>query len=166
MDEKPKNLFDIFKDVEPIPRLSIELVPKKSWYNNVRSNVKRKEWDLIRRKCYRKANYVCEICGETGLQQGEKHRIECHEIWDFNDLIHKQTLVGFIALCPYCHKVKHPGLASINGEGEIVIQQLMKVNKMTRDEVKRYSKKSFQKWNERNEFEWELDISYIKKYMK
>jgi 5-methylcytosine-specific restriction endonuclease McrA len=49
--------------------LTIELVPKTAWYTNVRSNVSKKEWDRIRKKSYQNAGHVCEICGDTGLNQ-------------------------------------------------------------------------------------------------
>jgi hypothetical protein len=47
-------------------KLTIELVPKTSWYSNVRSNVSKDEWDKIKKKCYIKANYKCEICNGIG----------------------------------------------------------------------------------------------------
>jgi hypothetical protein len=37
-------------------KLKIELVPTSSFYSNVRSNVSKKEWDIIRRRAYRNAN--------------------------------------------------------------------------------------------------------------
>ena len=67
-------------------KLTIELVPQTSWYTNVRSNVSKEQWDVIRKKCYAQANNVCEICGDTGKNQGYKHNVECHEIWEYNEL--------------------------------------------------------------------------------
>ena len=145
-------------------RLTIELVPKTAWYINVRSEVSKSEWDRIRKKCYRKANNKCEICGDIGKNQGVLHYVECHEIWEYNDENHKQTLMGFIALCPYCHKCKHVALATITGHYEIVVEQLMKVNNMSRQQVEEYIEKSFEVWHLRNQFEWEMDISYVNRY--
>lgn len=42
-------------------KLTIELVPSTAWYSNVRSNVTQAEWDVLRKECYKKAGYVCEI---------------------------------------------------------------------------------------------------------
>ena len=81
-------------------KLTIELVPKTSWYSNVRSNVSKNEWDIIRKKSYEHAGHVCEICGDIGTNQGVKHNVECHEIWDYNDETNEQTLGGLISLCP------------------------------------------------------------------
>lgn len=146
-------------------KLTIELVPETSWYNNVRSNVSKEEWDYIRKKCYKKANYKCEICGQTGKSQGFKHPVECHEIWDYNDDLKIQKLTGLIALCPHCHKVKHSGLALMQGETEIVINQLMEVNKMNPTEALEYLNKAFALWEYRNNFDWDLDITYLDKYL-
>lgn len=109
------------------PKLTVEIIPSKSWYNNVRSNVSEKKWDIIRKKCYKEAGYKCEICGDNGLNQGQQHRVECHEIWNYDNKTKIQKLVGFISLCPLCHKVKHFGLAQISGDGEIAFHQLMKI---------------------------------------
>lgn len=146
-------------------KLTIELVPSTAWYSNVRSNVTRGVWDEIRQKAYSKANHQCEICGEVGLNQGVKHRVECHEIWDYNDVTHEQKLLGFIALCPYCHKTKHAGLARINQEEELVLNQLMKVNQMTRIAAEDYLTKSFNIWSKRSQYQWVLDIEMITNYL-
>lgn len=145
-------------------RLTIELVPKTSWYTNVRSHVSVSEWDIIRKKSYSIANNRCEICSDSGKNQGMNHNVECHEVWEYNDKQKIQKLVGLISLCPLCHKVKHPGLAQINGEEEMVIKQLMIVNLMTRKEAETYIEKSFDIWKERSKHEWKLDISFLNNY--
>jgi hypothetical protein len=145
-------------------KLTIELVPSTSWYSNVRSNVSKAEWDKIIKTCYKKANYKCEICKDTGLNQGYKHPVECHEIWSYNDVKKEQVLEGLIALCPKCHKVKHTGLAFVKNEGHIVIEQLMSVNEINVNEAERYVEKCFEKHKERSKHDWKLDISYLEKY--
>lgn len=144
--------------------LIIELVPSSAWYSNVRSNVTVKEWDRIRKKSYSRANNKCEICGDVGKNQGVNHNVECHEIWEYNDQTLDQKLIGLIALCPLCHKVKHAGLAQIKGEEEVVINQLMKVNNMTRQEACDYIDISFDIWKRRSKYEWKLDITMLKRY--
>lgn len=147
-------------------KLTIELVPSTAWYTNVRSNTTKEQWDLIRKKSYKKAGNKCEICGDVGQNQGVRHSVECHEIWEYDDANKRQVLIGLISLCPYCHKVKHPGLAQINGEIDIVLSQLMKVNNMSEDEAKDYLSESFQVWRERSSYNWELDTSYLKKFLE
>lgn len=143
-------------------KLSIELVPKTCWFTNVRSNVSKSEWDILRKACYKKAGYRCEICGGVG----ENHPVECHEIWEYNDEDNIQTLKGLIALCPNCHKVKHPGLAGMNGDGDIVIKQLMGVNGWDRETANEYIGACFEIWERRSRKEWKLDISYLNEYEK
>jgi hypothetical protein len=145
--------------------LTIELVPKSAWYSNVRSNVTESEWNAIRRKSYSMADNKCEICGDVGKNQGVMHNVECHEIWQYNDETKTQKLIGLISLCPYCHKTKHAGLAQINGEAEIVIQQLIKVNNMTRHEANEYLNAAFELWRERSNHEWSLDIDFLDGYV-
>lgn len=145
-------------------KLTIELIPSNSWYDNVRSNVSKERWDEIRFECYRKAKYICEICGDKGKNQGYDHDVECHEIWDFDDNNHIQKLVGFISLCPLCHKTKHIGLAQINGEEELVLNQLMKVNNFTKTQASNYICDSFKIWQERSQYYWTIDFSYVENY--
>jgi hypothetical protein len=142
-------------------KLTIELVPRTSWYNNVRSNVSKERWDELRNHCYNKAGHKCEICGSIGKEQGFNHNVECHEIWEYDEYHHVQRLAGLIALCPLCHKVKHAGLAQINGEENLVISQLMKVNNMDEFEAKNYLQDAFLIWDERSVFEWNVDISWL-----
>lgn len=146
-------------------KLTIELVPKTAWLTNVRSKVSQTEWDKIRKKCYKAAGYKCEVCGDVGMNQDVGHAVECHEIWYYDDENKRQVLTGLVALCPYCHKTKHAGLASIKGELHIVVKQLKKVNLMSDEEAKRYIDESFALWRERSKYEWFIDISYLQKYL-
>lgn len=143
--------------IEPL-KLTIELVPKTSWYDNVRSHVSKEVWDKLRNEVYFQASYKCEICGG----KGHKWPVECHEVWEYDDINHVQKLVRLIALCPNCHKVKHVGLARLQGDNEIVIEQLMKVNEMFRDEAEEYIYQAFKIWQERSKHNWTVDISYLK----
>lgn len=145
-------------------KLTIELVPKTMWYTNVRSNVSKSEWDRIRLKCYIQANNQCEICGDVGTNQGVRHKVECHEIWEYDDANHVQKLTGLIALCPNCHTVKHPGLAQINGKLNVVINQLKKVNNMTFEQAAEYLADSFTVWRVRSQHQWSLDTSFLDTY--
>ena len=145
-------------------KLTIELVPKTMWYSNVRSNISKEEWDRLRHKCYNQADNKCEICGDVGTNQGVRHTVECHEIWEYNDAERIQKLTGLIALCPNCHTVKHPGLAKIRGKLDIVMSQLQKVNNMTFEQAAEYLAQSFNIYRTRSQVEWTLDISFLDNY--
>ena len=116
---------------------------------------------MIRKDCYTKAGYRCEICGG----KGDKWPVECHEVWHYDDKNNIQTLKRLIALCPMCHKSKHIGLAEINGELDIVREHLMKVNDITIDEANRYISDVFTKWRERSAKKWDIDINYLTSIM-
>jgi len=148
------------------PKLSIELIPQTAWYSNLRSHLTNAAWDKVRKKCYKIANYKCEICGDSGLNQGFPHPVECHEVWRYDDENNKQYLIRLIALCPLCHQVKHAGLALLNGQRETVINQLVKVNEISKQKAAAYLTKSFKIWEERNKVEWKTDVDYLKTYLK
>jgi 5-methylcytosine-specific restriction endonuclease McrA len=145
-------------------KLTIELVPKTSWYSNVRSNVSKAEWDRIRKKSYENANHVCEVCGDVGTNQGYRHKLECHEIWQYDDQALTQTLTGLVSLCPYCHLVKHPGLAQMNGKLGIVLKQLQRVNQISVEEAGAMLNEAFEIWRNRSKNNYTLDISFLETY--
>jgi len=137
-------------------KLKIELVPFTSWYNNLRKKTTKENWDKIRKKAYADNRYRCGICGGKG-------RLNCHEIWEYDDKTHTQKLDGFIALCNMCHHVKHIGLAGIlASQGKLnyekVIEHFMKVNKCDRRTFEVHKKKAFEKYHERSQFQWKIDL--------
>jgi len=138
-------------------KLTIELVPKTSWYSNVRSEVSDREWDAIRKAVYRRADYECEICGGTG----DEHPVECHEVWEYDDENHTQCLKRMIALCPDCHQVKHIGYASTQGNAHEAAEHLAEVNGWTLTEAMEYIEDSFEEWRKRSQHEWTVDTSIL-----
>ena len=142
-------------------KLCIELVPTTSFYKNLRTTISSQEWDIIRKGCYAEYNHICGICGSEG-------RLECHEIWEYNNDTHVQKLIGFIALCGMCHKVKHIGLSEILAlKGKLnmsdIISHFMTVNICSRYEFEQHKEESFKLWRERSKYNWKLDLSkYIR----
>ena len=143
------------------PKLTIELVPSTCHFSNVRTTIKPKEWDKVRFISYEAAGHKCEICGDTGKNQGYNHNVECHEIWHYDDTNHIQKLVGLVSLCPICHQVKHIGRSIAIGKEKQCHAQLRKVNKWTQEQVNEHVRKSFEVYVERSQHEWELDISIL-----
>lgn len=142
-------------------KLTVELVPSTSWFNNVRSKVTTQEWGTIRKAVYAKAQNRCEICGGKGT----KHAVECHEIWEYNDINHIQKLIGMTALCPECHRVKHIGMAQVRGEYGIALAHLAKINKWTKEEAGLYIEAQFEQWARRSKHQWTLDIAVLNTYL-
>lgn len=145
------------------PTLSVELIPKTCHFSNVRTTVKKEEWDKIRFISYKAADNKCEICGDNGKNQGYKHNVECHEIWEYDDANHIQKLIGLISLCPICHQVKHIGRAIAIGKQSECFLQLAKVNKWTTEQVQEHIIASFELHKERSRHKWTLDLSLLTK---
>lgn len=139
-------------------KLEIELVPRTSWYSNLRKHLSQSDWDIVRKKCYRDAGYVCEICGG----KGPKWPVECHERWKYDDERSIQKLIGVIALCPDCHMVKHAGLAQINGKIDQVIDQLIKINKIDETQAKQHIDTTMGIWKSRSYNKWTIDWGAFK----
>lgn len=153
MKEKPKEF-----------KLKIELVPSTSWYDNLRKYISKENWDKIRKKVYANYGYKCGICNEEG-------RLNCHEIWEYDDKKYIQRLVGFIALCDMCHHVKHIGLAGILANAgkldyEKVVEHFIKVNNCNRDTFEKHKEKAFDDWRERSSHEWHVDLREYKNIIK
>lgn len=142
------------------PKLTIELIPSTSFYTNVRSILPKSEWDRLRKQSYEKANFKCQICGDVGTNQGYKHKLECHEIWVYqNNGI--QLLKELISLCPKCHLVKHIGRAIAIGKKKVVYDHLAKVNKWDKTSVEAYIGACFQEHKERSKIKWKINIKIL-----
>lgn len=140
--------------------LTIELVPKSSWYRNVRSNVSAAEWERLKRLTRSRAHNVCEVCGG----RGRKWPVECHEVFAYDDERHIQKLVRLVALCPSCHEVKHIGLAGVRGNSARARAHLAKVNQWSLDDANHYIEACFEMWSRRSCHEWTLDLSYLEQF--
>ena len=139
-----------------MPKLTIEMIPKATWGENLRS-LRTDRWDALRRATYINARYKCEICGG----KGKEHPVECHEVWKLDKKKKVQRLVGLIALCPMCHMVKHAGRATALGNFESVIHHLRHVNSWTRRRAITYYYSAVGKSVGDSEHEWTVDISYV-----
>lgn len=140
--------------------LSIELIPKTAWYQNVRSTVPRDVWLEIR-VLHLKGQ--CQYCGT-------KHSLNLHEVWKWDDVRHVQSLAGFETVCFLCHNIKHLGLGGILVEqGVISRQELVKqycwVNDCSAKNFEHDAMEAMRVWEERSKFVWILDMSYLKTVM-
>jgi len=141
-------------------QLLIELVPSTSWGDNLRSQVPKEAWDKIRKRTYRQAGYVCEICGD----KGPEWPVEAHEVWDYNDQTGVQRLVRTIALCPDCHAVKHFGRTMTVGGPDAVhrmMTHLCRVNRWTSAQTRDHVKEAFAVWQRRSKMSWVLDLKWL-----
>ncbi|SRR5579875_1956833 len=139
-------------------RLTIELVPSTAWYSNMRKVMSQAAWDALRKQVYAHHHHRCGICGQTNT------RLECHEIWTYDDEKYMQKLIGFIALCSLCHHVKHIGLAGMFAqEGRLDYDRLIahycKVNECSPDDFYRDRETAFAQWRVRSQHPWQTDLS-------
>jgi hypothetical protein len=147
-------------------KLKIELVPRTAWYTNIRSILTKNEWDIVRHACYKNAGHVCEICGDVGTNQGRRHKVECHEIWEYNDETRVQKLTGFISLCPNCHMVKHAGLAISQNKGKQVIDHLVRINGCHINEAVEDITDALEMFVIRSGTKWYTDMEYLTQFME
>lgn len=146
------------------PRLTIEMIPSTSWWDNARSRLLKGHWDALRKATYKAANYKCEICGGDGKAQGYHWSVECHEVWDYNPETKVQKLVRLIALCPKCHHVKHWGRTGLAGARQLqeAFLHLLTVNGWTSDQALDHIKAAQEQWVERSRIKWKLDLSGLR----
>lgn len=139
-------------------KLTTELVPQTIWRNNLRSMVKRPDWDKLRYKTYADYGHKCGICGI------HPDRLECHEIWEYDDTHHIQHLKGLITLCVLCHHIKHLGRANIDAlDGRLdydeLVDHFMTINNCSEDEFFTYRDDIvFPQWKHRSKYQWTQDF--------
>jgi len=136
--------------------LNISLIPKSTWYDNVRSRVSRDKWNAIRAYFMKRS---CQYCGYKG-------KLFCHEVWTYDDVNHVQILLGFETMCFLCHSVHHLGLAGVMARcGDLDMNVLIKhycdVNGCTEEDFKQDRREAFELWQERSQCVWTLDLSYL-----
>ena len=104
-------------------KLTIEMLPKGAWNNDFSKTLPKKEWDIVRNACYKKANHRCQICDY------ETDDLDAHEVWEFDIKKKTQTLKDIIGICSKCHGVKHIRNSQRLGYGEEAKRHFMNVNK-------------------------------------
>lgn len=132
-------------------KLKIELLPKGAWGNDFSRTLSKKDWDILRKKCYERANHKCQICGYV------TDDLDAHEVWDFDIKTKTQTLVDIIALCSKCHGVKHIRNSQRLGYGENAKRHFMNVNNCSELEFASHLTKAQLDFEERNQiYRWKM----------
>jgi hypothetical protein len=141
--------------------LFIDLIPSSCWFKNVRTSIPRKDWNIIRKRIYKRVNYTCECCGINTDEDDSNGQLEAHERWEYDEINKIQTLKRIIALCHECHQSTHMGYASIIGKKEEAMEHLKNVGKFSDEELEKHYKNAFSEWKKRSEYNWKLDISLV-----
>ena len=134
-------------------RLSIEPIPASSCLASLAKLLPRRQWNRIRRSVYRRARYRCRICGQ-------RDRLHCHEVWQYNEKNDRQRLLGFQALCRDCHDIKHILFVHGSQQRARFLQHFMTVNRVTREQAEEYLSAAYRKQRMFNQKQWV--ISYGK----
>ena len=137
-------------------KLTIEMVPKTSWYNSLYNKVSESIWDKIRKETLQKYKNKCGICSSV-------IKLSCHEIWEYDDKKHIQKLKGFISLCNLCHSIKHIGRTFLLAKEDkinlkSVVNHFMKVNSCNKEEFDKYLETVKDLWKERSKYKWQIDF--------
>jgi hypothetical protein len=139
-------------------RLTIELLPETSWGKNLRDVLSPYKWQKLSKQIQENADYKCEICLR---KKGEGiTRLNCHEVWDYNQETKLQKLIQLHSLCFECHCVKHMGYSRSQDwiDTNSITQHFLKVNGVTIEEFKKHDHEAALAWRERNEIEWKIDF--------
>lgn len=73
-------------------------------------------WNMKRQAAYQSNNNCCIACGRPAMLT-ETHRLEAHEMWEFDYENGIGTVIDIVPLCHYCHNFIHSGrLSMILGE--------------------------------------------------
>jgi hypothetical protein len=144
----------------PPPRLTVELVPPPCHGRNCRSELRPSDWDWVRKICLHKAGHRCEVCGGVG----DRDRLECHEVWEYDDERLIQTLTGLQALCPACHEAKHYVRATTIGRQEQADAHLAEVNGWTPAQIHAYVAGEVETMVRRSGVEWRINLDKLCDY--
>ena len=137
-------------------KLSIDLLPKGAWGNDLSKTLLKKDWDTLREACYARSNHRCAICGASG-------DLDAHEVWEFNIKTKTQTLKDIIALCSACHGVKHMRNSERIGYGDSAKAHFIKVNKCSAVALAGNYAEAQMLFEERNEIErWKIEADLTK----
>jgi hypothetical protein len=132
-------------------KLKPHLVPKSLWGISAQRKLGA-SWKHIRQECLVAAAYRCQICSES------PSRPYCHEVWDYSDIQRTATLIGFEIHCTECDLVTHIGRAMKRGFGEAALEQMCKVNGITRPEAEKVYADAIRVWNKRKAVKWRVVV--------
>lgn len=126
-------------------KLTIELLPKGAWGNDLSKTLPKKDWDVLRNACYQRADHKCEICGY------ETDDLDAHEVWEFDSISKTQTLKDIIGICSRCHGVKHFKNSVRMGFEEKAKAHFLKVNNCSEKDFANHLLKAVVQYEKNNE---------------
>lgn len=132
-------------------KLEIDLMPMGAWNNDFSKTLSKKDWDVLRKFCYKRADGICQICGY------KTYELDAHEVWEFNNHKHTQTLKAIIGICKKCHGVIHFKNSDRLGYSEKAKEHFMKVNNASELEFANHLTQAVFDYEEKNKiYRWEI----------
>lgn len=128
----------------------VDLIPATSWFASLANMLVKSSWDSLRDPLIAH-NRGCEDCGAWS-------NLEAHELWSYDYDRGVQTLKAIVVLCRWCHETRHLGRARAVGRFPAVFKRLVGINRIRPDEESAFEREIFDKWTERSEYEWQLDL--------
>lgn len=137
-------------------KLWSNMIPKTTWYTNLRNILPKKEWMTIRKSVLEYYHYQCSICGT-------KIQLHAHESWSYDYKLEKQILQDIQALCYYCHMIQHIGFVQVQliPAGELTMDEIehhwLTVNTISdKKEFKKMLDLAFELWDIRSAISWRV----------
>lgn len=164
-DNELCSLYDVYKENIEIKgedrdfggnKLYIDMIPKTTYFKNVRSLFSENDWNLIRHHIYSRCDYRCECC-----KKKKNRYLEAHERWLFDETTQTQKLIRIIALCKLCHSATHYGHSKRTKNIDKINNHIKKINNYNDEELKNHIKESYDIWKSRNNIKWNLDFSIL-----
>lgn len=158
------NIYERYKEISIIgedrtfggDELYIDMIPKTSYFKNVRSLFNDTDWNLIRHHIYERSSHRCECCGVKRFKY-----LDAHERWIYDYETKTQKLIRIIALCRPCHQATHFGHSKKTKNIDKIKEHLKKVKKINDIELENHIREAYNIWNDRNKIEWIIDTSII-----
>lgn len=137
-------------------KLEIDLIPTTAWGKNIRNALGRTKWDKLRKEVLANQGNTCSTCNST-------EKLQCHEVWEFNDKTGVQTLKGFQASCSLCHLGSHFGLAQkLANQGhanlENIVTHFLEVNEISFEQSQEHLAEAGSIFIKRSQQEWEQNF--------
>lgn len=140
-------------------KLEFEMVPDSCWYSNLRSILSPKQWDVVRKDAYARAEGKCMICGVRST------RLEAHEHWEYDERNAVQRLTDVVAVCRSCHEVIHIGRTQLMGREREAEEHFMKVNGCSYADYRKALGEANEAHRRRNLIpEWKLDLGWLQRF--
>lgn len=72
---------------------------------NPRKVLGREAWGIMRKTCFKKAQYKCEVCGRHLTERSA----QAHELYSYSYMTGTAIFVRCVCICDICHKGIHSG---------------------------------------------------------